>query len=503
MRRIRRTAPGTPGRTRLTTVLGREGSWGARITRLAADLRRRAAPNHWSTLFGVISLACVVVLFVTGAFLMVFYDPSSDTVVYQGSYPLLRGVEMSKALESTLYISFEVRGGLLMRQAHHWAALLLPASLIMQVLSRFFTGAFRRPRRAGWVLLVAIFLVTLLGGWSGYALPDDMLSGTGLRIAQGVALGIPVVGTWLSALLFGGEFPGEVFAQLYPMHIVIVPLALVVLLVLRWLLESVSKPPQFPGPGRAEDNVVGIPLWPAATARATGLFFITVGVLVLMGGTMTISPVWRYGPSSSGAATAGSQPDWYTAFLDGALRLVPKGWEFVWSGQTWTLAVLVPLAAVALFFAVLVSYPFIEELITGDRSEHHLLDRPRQAPARTGLGVAGIVFYGVLWAAGSADLIATQFGVSFELVIGVFQCLVLVGPPVGFLLARRLCLGLQAADRQLLRHGAESGVIVQTPSGGFVETHQALGPSRRARIAPRELEPSSTGAQTGPSDGAR
>ena len=190
-----------------------------RVVRLIDQLRHRASPNHWSFLFGVVSLACLVVLTVTGVILMFFYDPSSATVTYRGSYPLLRGVEMSEAFASTLRISFDVGGGLLVRQAHHWAALVLPAALVLQLLATFFTGAFRRPRQWSWLLLFGIFLLALAAGWSGYALPDDMLSGTGLRIAQGVALGIPVLGTPVAWFLFGGEFPGRIIPTLYGIHL--------------------------------------------------------------------------------------------------------------------------------------------------------------------------------------------------------------------------------------------------------------------------------------------
>ena len=129
-----------------------------------------------------------------------------------------------------------------MRQAHHWAALVLPASLMLQLLGAFFTGGFRRPRRVGWVLLVGVLVLALAGGWSGYALPDDALSGTGLRIVEGVTLGIPLVGTWLTSVLFGGEFPGRIVEHLYLVHLV-AP-ALLVLLV-------VAAAPELPGgPGR-------------------------------------------------------------------------------------------------------------------------------------------------------------------------------------------------------------------------------------------------------------
>jgi ubiquinol-cytochrome c reductase cytochrome b subunit len=471
-----------------------------RLLRFVDRLRRRASPNHWSFLFGVISLACLVVLIVTGAILMIFYDPSSTVVPYRGRYPLLRGVEMSEAFASVLRISFDVNGGLLVRQAHHWAALVLPAALILQLLSTFFTGAFRKPRQWSWVLLVGVFLLALAAGWSGYALPDDTLSATGLRIAQGVTLGIPVVGTPLAWMLFGGEFPGRIIPTLYGIHLA-VPALLVVLLVARLRLSWRLRPPQFPGPGRTEDTVVGVPVWPTAATKAVGLFFLTAGVLTLMGGTLAISPVWLYGPAAPGSASAGSQPDWYTGFLDGALRLVPAGWEVVWLGRTWTLAVLVPLAAVGLFLALVAAYPFLEARILGDRAEHHLLDRPRNTPTRTGIGAAGVTFYGALWAAASADLIATQFAVSFEGVIHILRVVAVGGPVVAYLLAGQVCRTLQAADVERLRHGAASGRIERSPSGRYREVHHPLTPQQILRLAAIERPVEKVGTPAGGDSG--
>ena len=208
-------------------------SLGERGNRVLEDLRHRTVPVHWSNMFGVMAFACVVVIIVTGVILLFHFAPSSATVVYGGRVPTLQGQEVSKAFASTLDISFEVPGGLLLRQAHHWAALLLPAALVAQLLVTFFTGAFREPRRAAWVLLFLIFIAALAGGWSGYALPDDMLSGTGLRIFEGILLGIPVVGTWLKELFFGGPFPGQVIENLYPIHVAVVPVLLVALIALR------------------------------------------------------------------------------------------------------------------------------------------------------------------------------------------------------------------------------------------------------------------------------
>jgi len=465
------------------------GPWGSRFVGLVATLRRRTVPSRWSFLLSAISSACLVVLLITGVFLTIYYTPSNALVRYQGPYPLLRGVEMSEAFASTMRISFEVPGGLLMRQAHHWAALLLPAVLLVQLLNAFFTGRFRKPRRWQWVLLFGIFVAALLGGWSGYALPDDMLAGTGLRIFQGVILGIPLIGTALSMLIFGGEFPGTVLANLYPIHVVVAPAGLVLLAIALLHLAWKCRPPQVLGPGRTADNVVGLPIWPAMAIRWMGMFLITVGLLAVNAALVDISPVWRQGPSSPAAAGAGSQPDWYTAFLDGALRLMPPDWELTVFDRTWTLAVIVPLAAVTAFFLIVVAYPYLEQWVTKDHADHHVLDRPRNTPVRTGVGVAGVVFYSTLWAAASADLIATQFHLSFNAVIHVLQVVVLLGPGLGFFVAHTACRTLRAAEHERLVHGAESGQILRSPSGGYVETPQPPRPGDR--LVAGSIEPAS------------
>ncbi|NYE18983.1 cytochrome b [Microbacterium immunditiarum] len=456
------------------------GRWlQARRTKLGA----RRAPLHWTNMFGVIALACVFVLFVTGVILMSAYAPSSGAVTYHGPYVPLAGAEMSKALESTLFISFEMPGGILLRQTHHWAALLLPAAIMLQLVVAFFTGAFRRPRRLSWLLLFGLLIAALLGGWSGYALPDDMLSGTGLRIVEGIMLGIPVIGTWLSRLLFGGEFPGQIIENLYPLHLG-AGVLLVVLLIWRWRDAYAHEPAQFPGNDRT------VPAWPNFAVRAGGLFAATTGLLFLIGGTVTIAPVWLYGPASPGDASAGSQPDWYTGFLDGALRLVPPGWEFEWLDRTWTLAVIVPLLVVGAFLFLVAVYPFVEEWVSGDSREHHTLDRPRNVPIRTGIGVAGIVFFGVLWGAGGADVIATQLSFPLEGVITTFQVLVPLGPIVAFDVTRRVCVALQKKEREMLLHGYETGRIVRLPGGGYLEVHRELDAQDRDRlVGPAPVEP--------------
>jgi ubiquinol-cytochrome c reductase cytochrome b subunit len=454
-------------------------------------LRRRRVPMRWTGVFGVITMACVALLLVTGLFLMFFYTPSGTTVTYRGGYTPLHGVEMSKALASTLGISFDVRGGLLLRQLHHWAALLLPAAIILQLAVTFFTGRFRGPRRWSWLLLFLTLIAALAAGWSGYALPDDMLSGTGLRIVEGIVLGIPIVGTWLATLLFGGGFPGRIIENLYVIHL-LVSAALVALIAVRIRTRRAAS-----AKSMGRDAVAGVPLWPTAAARGLGVFALVCGVLIVVSATVTIAPVWLYGPSSPSDVSAGSQPDWYTGFLDGALRLVPPGWEIEFGGYTLTLAVLVPLAVVGAFLLGVAVYPFLEGWILRDRTgagspdhgipdagipDRDVPDRPRNVPVRTGLGAGALAFYGVLWGAASSDVLAHLLRLSLDSVIVAFQVLLFAAPPAAFAVARAVCLGLQRRDREVLAHGYETGRIVRLPGGEYVEVHAPADEGQRRRL---------------------
>ncbi|MFF4776572.1 cytochrome b N-terminal domain-containing protein [Microtetraspora fusca] len=166
--------------------------------------------DHWTFLSGQIALASFLVVLATGVFLAVFYDPDMKQVVYNGSYVSLRDVPVSRAFESTVQLSLDVRAGLLMRQIHRWAALILPAAICCQLLRMFFTGAFRRPRVANWLIWVALLVLTMAAGVTGGLLPDDMLSGGSLGLIQSITQAIPVIGTRLMLWIFGGEVTGEV-----------------------------------------------------------------------------------------------------------------------------------------------------------------------------------------------------------------------------------------------------------------------------------------------------
>lgn len=477
--------PADPGGRRARSGERRRAT-GTAVRTFLSELGRRRVHLRWSNLFGVVTFACLLVLAVTGVLLATWYTPSNELVTYTGPYGPLQGATVTEAFASTMRISFEQTGGLLVRQTHHWAALVMPASMIMQLLITFFSGGFRRPRQLSWVLLVAAFILVLAAGWSGYALPDDMLSGTGLRIVEGVVLSIPFIGTWAATWMFGGPFPGQIIENLHPVHAWLAPGLLVVVLAVRAVLAIRDGQAR---PAALAPAALGLRLWPDAALRAAGMTGLTAAVLVLLGATSTISPVWAYGPASGGEVGAGSQPDWYMGFLDGALRLVPAGWETEWMGWTVTFATLVPLLVVAGYFAILIVYPYVEAWVTQDRDLHHVLDRPRNVPVRTGIGVAGALFYGILWGAASADIVSTEFSVSFETIITTLQVALVVGPPLAFEVTRRICVGLQRKDREIVLHGHETGRIVRMPNGGYAEIHQPVSEAERAGLSVAAVPP--------------
>lgn len=458
---------------------------------------RKIFPDHWSFLLGEIALYSFVVLLISGFFITLFFVPSMGLTTYNGPIASMDGQLVSEAFASILHMSFEVPGGLLMRQIHHWAALLFMASIVVHMMRVFFTGAFRKPRELNWVVGFLLMILGLLAGFTGYSLPDDVLSGNGLRITDGVIKSVPVIGSYASYFVFGGEFPGDaIIPRLFSLHIMVVPALILSLIGLHLLFVVLHKHTQFPGGGRTDKNVVGFPLFPIYVAKAGGFFFIVFGFLALMAGTMSINNVWNYGPYDPSPVSAGAQPDWYMLFLEGSLRLMPGQPEFVILGYTLSLNVLIPAMIIpGLLFTALAVYPFIEAAVTKDKREHHVLDRPRNVPARTGVGVAIVVAFVILAVAGSNDLVATHFEMSLNTITWIFRVLLFVGPVIAYWITKRICLALQRKDRELVLHGHETGRIVRFANGEYVEVHSPLSEQERwLRVnynahTPLEIEP--------------
>jgi ubiquinol-cytochrome c reductase cytochrome b subunit len=450
---------------------------------------RKVFPEHWSFMLGEIALWSFVVLLLTGVFLTLWFKPSMTEVMYDGSYQQLRGLHMSEAYASTLHISFDVRGGLLLRQMHHWAAMLFVGAMFVHMMRVFFTGAFRKPREINFLIGGLLLILGILEGFAGYSLPDDLLSGTGLRIADGIVKSIPVVGSYVSFFMFGGEFPGDVIIpRLYAVHILLIPGLILALIGAHMVLLVYQKHTQWPGPGRTNDNVVGYPMMPQYAAKAGGFFFIVFGVTALMGGLLSINPVWRFGPYNPSEVTAGSQPDWYMGVAEGALRIMP-GWETHIFGITISWNVLIPGQVVpGLIFGAVLMYPFIEQWITGDKREHHLLQRPRDAPFRTAFLVSVMTFFGLLWAAGGNDIIGHLFHISINNITYFMRVAIFILPPLAFIITKRWCISLQRQDEARLLHGYETGIIMRSPEGGFSERHLPISVEEAYTLTARDRD---------------
>jgi ubiquinol-cytochrome c reductase cytochrome b subunit len=476
--------------SRLTTPTKPSGGLAAMLPRAGDELDQRyhaarglraalnkVFPSHWSFMLGEVALYSFIVLLLSGVYLTLFFDASMGETVYQGVYTPLRGVEMSRAFASTVNLSMEVRGGLLIRQIHHWAALIFLAGMMLHMMRVFFTGAFRKPRELNWILGVLLLVLGMAEGFLGYSLPDDLLSGTGLRAVSAFLLSIPVVGTWTHWLVFGSDYPGTlVIGRFYALHILVVPGIILALIGLHVALVWFQKHTQFPGAGKTENNVVGVRVLPSFAAKGGGFFAIVFGIIVLLSGVFQINPVWTLGPYNPSQVSAGIQPDFYMGFLDGMVRVWPD-WEVRnLFGHYMIPAVFFPsILAATVLMIVVISYPFIERKYTKDRAMHNLLQRPRDVPVRTSLGAAFLAFYIMNLINGANDLFALKLDISLNVMTWIGRIGSIAFPVIAYIVTYRICLGLQHHDREVLEHGIETGIVRRSPTGEFYEVHQPLG----------------------------
>jgi ubiquinol-cytochrome c reductase cytochrome b subunit len=429
---------------------------------------RKAFPDHWSFMLGEIALYCFVVLLATGTYLGFFFDASAQPITYNGSYPSLHGIQMSAAYASVLRLSLDIRAGLLLRQIHHWAALVFVAAITVHMCRIFFTGAFRRPRELNWIVGLVLLILALGAGFTGYSLPDDLLSGTGLRIAYSVLLSVPVVGGYLAFLFFGGDFPAtQTIGRLFFTHVLVLPALLVAAMAIHLGMIWRQKHTQFRGPGRTENNVIGSPLWPNYAMKSVGLLFAVAAILTALGAFFQINPIWLYGPYNPANVSSPAQPDWYIGWLEGALRLGPS-WDWQIFNHTipapFFAGVLLPLV----FFTLLFVWPFLERRITHDGQPHQLLDHPSDVPWRTGVGAAVLAFAIVLTFAGSDDVQAKIVGISVERLVNLYRIMLLVLPVAVGLLTFQFARELRARRNALAEAGTRIA-ISRTDSGGFAE----------------------------------
>ena len=450
---------------------------GTKFTRKALD---KVFPDHWSFMLGEVALYCFMVLIASGVYLTFFFHASATDVVYTGAYAPLHGQHVTEAYRSVVYLSFDVRAGLLIRQTHHWAALVFVGAIVLHLCRIYFTGAYRRPREINWFVGLTLLLLAIGNGFTGYSLPDDLLSGTGVRIMYSVLLAVPVIGTWLAFLVFGGEYPADdILSRLYVIHVLIVPAILVGLLAAHLAVVWRQKHTQFPGPGRTEHNVVGSRLWPTYAMRSLGLMFVVVGVLVTLGGLAQINPIWLYGPYTPSAVSTAAQPDWYMGWLEGALRLIPQVHLRLFGYRMPELlvpAVIFP----TLTFLLLFSWPALDGRLgpgraTATDADHHLLERPRDRPWRTAIGVAVMTFYVVLFIGGGDDIIAQETHIHIGTLRIVLRITLLALPLLCALITRKLCHDLATEDAEKAAAASPSAASTErlTPPPAEVPRHQS------------------------------
>jgi ubiquinol-cytochrome c reductase cytochrome b subunit len=449
-------------------------------------------PDHWSFLIGEIALYAFVVLIATGTYLALFFVPGESTTVYHGGYAPLQGLDGSEAYVSVVRLSFDVPAGLLMRQAHHWAANIFIAAIVVHLVRVFLTGAFRKPRELNYAIGVTMLMLALLEGFAGYSLPDDLLSGMGLAIAYGVALSIPLIGAQLATLIWDGPFPGSdsFFERLFIAHVFVLPAILATLIGLHLAMIMRQHHAQFPGPGRRERNVVGTPMWPGYLLRTLGWLAAVAAVIVLLGGLVQINPIFQWGPFQPWRSTNGAQPDWFLGWLIGGLRLMPAI-EPRFAGHTWIPNPFWGGAAFPLVcFGVLYLWPWIERrFITRDRRQHDLLDRPRDNPLRTAIGVGFFAWVFLVFFAGSADRILVSVGFSYTGQVGVYRWVVIIAPFLVGLLTHRICRELRDTGHLRTRR-----LIRRTPAGGYaaVDVDDAPPPPSAPPLGTEPAEPSRT-----------
>ncbi|HEX4540023.1 MAG TPA: ubiquinol-cytochrome c reductase cytochrome b subunit [Acidimicrobiales bacterium] len=461
------------------------------VARFGKTTLNKIFPDHWSFLLGEIAMYSFVILIITGIFLTLFFVPSTHEVVYNGSYVPLRGQRVSEAYQSTVDLSLNVRAGLVMRQMHHWAADIFAAAVVVHLCRIFFTGAFRRPRELNYMIGLTMLILVIVNGFIGYSLPDDQISGAGLRIAFSIFLSIPIIGTWGAFLLWGGNFPGngDIIPRFYSLHILIIPAVIAGLLAAHLGIMWHQKHTDFPGKEKTNRTVVGSSFWPTYVAKTTGYFFIIFAGLALLGGLFQINPIWLYGSYEPFKVSYAVQPDWYMGWLDGALRIMPA-WETQFASRYLISAPFYPAVILpGLTFGILYAWPFIEARFRPEdkTQEHHLLDRPRDRPVRTGLGVGVLTFYVMLFFASSTDVLANTLKVSLNGVLWTFRIGTPTIPIVVGLATYQICKELSRAPSAGLRK--RSNVVVRSPDGGYTTVPADIHPGDDVREPPPEELP--------------
>jgi cytochrome b-561 len=380
----------------------KSGWWQDRLDlpKFSEKFLQKAFPAHPTFLFGEMALFSFVLLVVTGLILGMEYEPSVRLVD-------LFGEKVPAAYASIVRIDLALFGQIV-RNAHHWAAQLMIASLMAHLLRVYFTGAYRNPREINWLIGLILMLVTFMAAFTGYLLPYSEFSVTATSIGFFMAKSAPWIGDLAARLLFGGEFPSDqTIPRFFFYHVMVIPLVIAVLIGAHMVLLVQQKHTEPLAHRRAPESeggrkLIGIPLWPHQVLFSLTFFFILSGLIILVSTYIPINPVEQFGPPQPG--TPQMRPEWYFLVIYGMLKLIPGTLDFSFLGahiiQETVGGILFP----TLIIAVLALLPWLDR----SPSRVHYMANPLHRPWTTGLGLTGLTFFGLLGIAGYIDI----FGIS-------------------------------------------------------------------------------------------
>jgi Cytochrome b(N-terminal)/b6/petB len=247
-------------------------------------------------------------------------------------------------------------------------------------------------------------------------------------------------------------------------------------------LGTVVRHRRPPGPGRGEAAVAGARRRPERVLASLSLLLLVAAVLILLGGVAQINPVWQLGPLPPGQGHLPGAARLVPGLLDGLVRLAPP-WSFELFGYTISEALWPALLFPAVAFGIMTLWPWIERRLGGDRAEHDLLDRPRDAPPRTAVGAAGLTMFLVAFLAAGHDILAVLLHLPAG---GGDQAAAVVVRP------RPVVVGLvtYAVFRSLRRSGlhparAAAGLRLERTAAGGYRTAPAGPPSRPPSGSPQ------------------
>ena len=416
---------------------------------------RKIYPDHWSFYLGEFALYAFLVLVGTGVYLAFVYDASPE-----------------HAFASVDALGRARSGGFLLRQIHHWSALIFVAAIVIHMARIFFTAAYRAPRELNWTIGVLLLMCSSIAGFTGYSLPYDALSGTGLRIADAVMRSVPFAGGPAAALLNGGNYPGpQLLPHLQLVHVWLLPLAIGGLITAHLTLLILQKHTQFV-PDAA--HVVGRRFWPDYAIRTAAAFFATIAVIAGIASFVEINPIADYGPYHPWLVPNPATPDWYAGWLDGGLRLGPP-FELHLAGHAISPLFWPGIVMPGIVFAFIFFWPWIDARLRHDDGPSDVLEPASTSPLRAGIGAALLTAGVVLTLAASDDQQAMALGIDVRHLVTFYRWLLPLGSIGAGLLAAEIARELRARFAERGQEAQRVVALRRNAAGGFDEEEPQPG----------------------------